>query len=1278
MYIKNFIAVLIILASVVHLQANNEFIQWRMQTDSLFPNRITFDNALHDPNTNLPYWQRKVENKIIAHAYISNASFEILSEDEISLLQGLRLPEEIEVKNTVNKIDDFPVSYLEIFPFRFNRSSKKAEKLVGFDLEIIEGKDHNILYSNKTTARSWKTQSVLATGDWFKLGILESGVYLLNFNYLTNLDASFNGAQISSIKLFGNGGDMLPQKNDDPRVDDLAENPLQVFDQNGNGIFEAGDYLLFYGDATDKWQLDDGRFKRTINFYADTSYYFLTKQGTGAKRIQSRSTLSQNPDISFSNFDDRQQHQMDLTNLIKSGREWYGELFDFTLQRDFSFSFPNLITSEEMCIEMEAAARHTPSSTRSIFRLSVNSNQIGPNIEIIGVNTGYGQQYNSRILNQCVIPQNTGIGDNFTLKLSYDKNGSNNAKGYLNYITVQAKRNLVWNNSQLHFRHKSSDQGGIYEFVLNNTSNDVIIWDVSDCLNPIAQSVTVSGNQRRFRYTGSTGTINEFIAFTPSLAVNPLSARRIANQNLHSHSAKDLIIITHPSLLSEAQRFADYKLSVKGLSVGVVLVNDIYNEFSSGKQDLSALRDYLKMLYDRAPDDIENVLLFGDCSYDYKYRSPNNQNFVPVFESPNSLNDIISQSSDDYITFLEDGLGAWPYNFDGQRTHKMNIGVGRFPVKNIDEARVVVDKVIFYENKREVFGDWLNRLTFVADDADDNLHMSDAEYVSNIAAAANPGMNIQKIYVDAYPEVASPSGALSIEGKNALNRAIQDGTLILNYSGHGGEIGWTEEQILRLEQIPKWENYDKLTFFFTATCEFGRYDDPDVVSGGELVLLVGNGGAVSIMTTTRAVFASSNKNLNAAFYNHIFDRENGEQLTMGEVIRRTKNQSEDVNNRSFALLGDPSMKLNYPDKKVLIKEINNTDLLVSEDTMKALCLVNIKGQVSNLDSSLLSNFNGFVDLYVFDKELNLQTLGNSKSKFSYSQYKNLLFKGTASVKAGEFSVNFIVPKDINYSLGKGKITAYARDYDNNTDANGFENRFYVGSSCDNIPLDNEPPQITIYLDDTSFVSGSLTSSSPELIAYLEDENGINFTGTGIGHDITAHISAIQGEKIILNDYYLSELDSYQKGKVNYQLENIPDGRHQLTLKAWDTHNNSSEETVEFIVASDESIALQNVFNYPNPFKMETYFAFDHNRSGEDIEMELRIVDRMGRLVKSSLIDIPNSNTRVDGLSYDQLKWDGTNSQNEKIASGIYYFEIIVKSKEDGAIANEVKRLVYIK
>ncbi|MEQ8360516.1 MAG: type IX secretion system sortase PorU [Cytophagales bacterium] len=1270
---------LLVLFTSANLLAETIALNWTIEKSQGFEDRLIFEGAIFSPEKQLPVFVKKYHSKIIDEAYLQNQVFVALSDTELGLLDVSSLSDEIAITTSLNKFEGKITSYIEFIPFRINPVNAKPEKLISFDISLIEAVDHSSLNSYSGARKMGKAEnSVLSTGEWYKLGIVESGVYLLNYNYLIGLNSMFAGADINSIKLYGNGGDMLPERNDAPRKDDLYENPMQAFDQNGNGLFDQGDYFLFYGDATDKWTLADGEFKREINIYADTSYYFISSQGSNANRMAIRNSSLGTAQAVLDNFDYRVQHQSDLINLEKSGREWYGELFDFTLSQSFNFTIPNLIKTEDICLEINTVARHTPSTTSSVFRYDINGSPIGNDAIISGVNTGYGQKFNSNTQRTCLSPQSISMSDNFNVNIKYDKNGSVNAKGYLNYITIEAKRALEWNGTSIHFRNKLTEQGGTFQFRINNAPNDLEIWDLTDPLNPIRQAYNKNGNQVNFKFDASQGVLNEFIAFSLSGIGNPVSVKAVKNQNLHAHQPKELIIITHPIFLSEAERFANYKRDVMGLSVQVVRTDHIYNEFSSGKQDLCALRDYMKMLFDRDPNSLENVLLFGDASYDYKYRSPVNTNFVPVYESDISLHDVNSHSSDDYIAFLEDGLGEWCYNISCQRTHKMSVGVGRFPVKTLEEAKIVIDKVIFYENKANVFGDWLNKLTFVADDDDSNRHMLDAEAASIAATNANPAMDIQKIYVDAYPEISSPSGALTIEGKNALDRAIQDGTLLINYSGHGGEVGWTEEQILRLDQISQWNNYDKLTFFFTATCEFGRYDDPDFVAGGELVLLERSGGAIGIMTTTRPVYSSANLSINLTFFNNVFDRENGQALSLGEIIRRSKNESEQVNNRNFALLGDPSMKLNYPDKRVLITEINQVSPDLEQDTLKALCLVGIKGIVADLDSSILTNFNGFVDLKVFDKKLQLTTLGNDNSKFPYSIYKNLLFKGKATVKNGEFNVNFVVPKDIDYSIGQGKIGSYAYDPETGLDANGLETRVFVGSSCDNIIADNDPPLINLYLDDTTFSSGDLTSASPELIAFLEDENGINFTGTGIGHDITALVSASSEEKIILNDYYLSELDNYQKGRVNYQLKDLPDGEHSLTLKAWDTHNNSSEATVQFVVASSETMALKNVMNYPNPFSEVTYFSFDHNTAGEDLILELRILDRTGKLMKTANMEIPASTTKVDGLNYEQLRWDGTNSQQQKLNSGVYFYEIKVKSKNLGTETGEIKRLVYIK
>lgn len=1273
------IPILACILFISHANAGTHTLNWEVQNGTQgYPDRLGFDGAIYNKSNEIPQWRLKVSGQIVDHAYLTNAEYGPLSPFESSLINSENFKESPEIEVYLSNVDGEINSSIYISPFRIDEESGLLEKLISFDLEFIEAKNHSSLQKNANSTVTFKTNSVLSSGEWYKLGLINDGIYILNYNYLIGLSSIFNGADLSSIKLYGNGGDMLPEINTDPRIDDLQENPMYQFDQNGNGKFDAGDYFLFYGDGTDEWQLSNSKFERQLNYYSDTSFYFITVEGSGAKRIQNRQSLSSSPTNTFTSFDYRYDYQQELNNLLNSGRKWYGELFDFTLNQNFPMSVPNMDPNQNVCIDVNFVGQSTPYNSSTKYSVRVNNQLFAGPVTIGGSTAEYGVKAREKSVSNCILPANNNISDNFSVTILYDKNGYTGAKGYLDYIRLEARRFLIWDGKQLDFRRKDSNNGGVYEYQLSSVPNDLMIWDITDPINPLRQNINLSGSNANFRYQGNNGEINEFIAFNTSLAPNPISARKIQTQNLHSHQPKQLVIVTHPAFYSEAERLAEYKRNDRGLSVQLVKTTEIYNEFSSGKQDLSAIRDYLKMLYDRGSS-LENVLLFGDCSYDYKNIKAGNTNFVPVFESPRTLDNIDSYSSEDYITFLEDGMGDWRFDSQGQSSHKMSIGVGRFPVKSLEEAAILVDKVIHYETKSNLIGDWLNRATFVADDGDGNLHMNDANTVARRAELKNPSLDIQKIYLDAFPEIPSPSGALSIGGKNALDRALQDGTLILNYSGHGGEIGWTEEQLLRLDQIPSWGNYDKLSFFFTATCEFGRYDDPGLVSGGELVLLTAGGGAISIMTTTRPVYASANRSINLAFYDHVFERDaNGELLNLGEVIRRTKNQSEQTNNRNFALLGDPSIRLNLPDKKVRVTEINGFQTSMVQDTLKALCLASVKGEIVDLDDSRISDFDGKVDIKVYDKALNLQTLGNGGSKYSYSQYKNLLFKGKATVNNGEFTVQFVVPKDIDYNIDKGRISAYAYRDDKSQDASGFDTSFYVGSSCDSIVLDNDPPLIQLFMDDTTFVPGGFTSQSPLLLAYLEDENGINFTGTGIGHDITATVSAIQGEKIILNDYYLSELDSYQKGSINYRLKDIPEGNHILTLKAWDTHNNSAEKSVPFVVASNEEMAFNRVINYPNPFNDLTFFSVDHNKAEQNLKIMINIYDDKGKMVKSGSFEVENSLTKIDGLNYEQFRWDGTNSEGEKLSNGVYHYKIQIKSLEDGSSEEAIKRLVYIK
>jgi hypothetical protein len=524
--------------------------------------------------------------------------------------------------------------------------------------------------------------------------------------------------------------------------------------------------------------------------------------------------------------------------------------------------------------------------------------------------------------------------------------------------------------------------------------------------------------------------------------------------------------------------------------------------------------------------------------------------------------------------------------------------------------------------------------------------------------------------MDAYPQVSNPNGQTAPEVQKAIDKAIERGSLILNYTGHGGEIGWSQEQILSIPQINEWKN-TYLPLMVTATCEFGRYDDPVRTSGAEYAFLQANGGAIGLITTTRPVFSNTNYALNTAFYSAVFEPINGQMPRLGDVMKYTKNNSLSGSiNRNFALLGDPSMQLGYPQQELKISRINQKDISGGADTLKALSKVTIEGYVQDRFSGQFQNeFNGLLSATIFDKKNIVTTFGTEQStKMNFKVQQKILFEGKVSVKNGIFEMSFVVPKDIDYRFDKGKISMYARNEAGTQDASGMQEVMIGGS----VPLthpDQTSPQIRLFMNDTTFVDGSVTGSNTALLALLADENGINITQTGIGHEITATLSSMPGE-IILNEYYTASTDSYRQGQIYYPLKNLAPGQYILTLKAWDTYNNSSEAEIHFTVASSEAIVLKNVQNAPNPFRDFTQFQFDHNRAGEDLEITVNLYSISGQMIKTLQTMVYNSPEQIRNLS-----WDGKGEANNKLNDGVYIYKLSVRSMADGAQTHLLNRLV---
>ena len=692
----------------------------------------------------------------------------------------------------------------------------------------------------------------------------------------------------------------------------------------------------------------------------------------------------------------------------------------------------------------------------------------------------------------------------------------------------------------------------------------------------------------------------------------------------------------------------------------VVTPQQIYNEFSSGMQDVSAIRDFLKHQYDKENSALKYLLLFGDGSYDPKNRVENNTNFIVTYQSANSTHPTQTYVTDDYFGLLDDDEGLFINDL-------VDIGIGRFPVATLKDANVLVDKVERYYEKSS-FGSWRNDVAFIADDGDandGNTHMWQADSLANHLADNYDEINIQKIYLDNYYQESTPGGPRSSATQSAINNKVDKGALLINYTGHGGPLGWTQERILEVDQINKWSNIDNLPLFMTATCKFSYFDNPEEKSAGEYVLLNENGGAIALLSTTRLVFVGPNYNLNTKFIQNIFKKQDDEFPRLGDLFKTTKVLSgTSANNRNFTLLGNPALRLAYPKYDVRTTIVS--------DTLKALSEVTIEGEIEE-DGFFISDFNGTIYPTVYDKELIKTTLGQeSCTPMPYRDQNNILYKGAATVKDGKFSFSFIVPKDIAYNYGAGKISYYAvSDDEIPVDASGSEKEFVIGGSAENVVYDYDEAELSLFINTRTFKDGGITDENPILIADVFDESGINTVGNGIGHDIIAVLDGNTSNPYVLNDFYEAAKDDFTKGIINFPFYNLEKGEHTLTLKVWDVFNNSSEATISFVVSDENEFTIADYITYPNPFSTSTDIYFQHNKPNQNLGVVLEIYSITGVLVKRF-----EETYNDDGYRVGPINWNGKDEYGGNLSAGMYIAKLNIYA-EDGAFTSNSIRIILL-
>jgi len=1249
-------------------QFQNEHFEYNVMSKTIsFKKVIEVSNAL-DKNTFL----------------ITNIVYEKLNANELYDLDTSQITTSINAKfETANARGNFK-GFLSINPIVKEGSGFK--KVISFSYSLKNTLVSNRLDNRNTFSVSSVTNSVLASGNWYKFYIEKSGVYKVSRSFLQSLGLNVN-VDPRTIKIYGNGGRMLPLLNDISYPLDLEENAIQFIGEE-DGVFDASDYILFYAEGVDTWNSES---LTSVNLFSNRTYYYVTTTGGAGKRILNEIEPTAVTNMQFAQFDDVLYYEKDLVNGGKVGRRWFGEQFNIDDSQTFDFSIPNLDTSVPVELKINTASK---SFGNSSFNFNVNGTNIGtvsfPQLVPFSGTEGFESALNTTF---------TATSSSISIRLNYNNGGVPNSNGYLDFIRLKCKRNLIGFGKQfMFFNDNQQNNIGVAQYNLTNANTISQVWDVTDIYN-VSKYVNTSG--ANFSFKVNLGTARKYVALDLNDVYAPVkeSTSKVANQNIKGTIFKDAsgnfedidyLIFTPQFLVSQAETLANFHRSNSGMSVRVVALENLYHEFSSGKQDVAAIRNLIKYVYWNASSPnkrLKYVNLFGDASYDYKDRIPNNNNIVPVFhgfnpqatETNNASNFSLFSSfmSDDFFGMMDSGEGTMTTGFDG-----IDIAVGRMLVSTTSQAQEMVNKVIEYHDEKS-YGRWRNNYVIYSDDADNSTDATLQFGLNNLAdvlTSQKPFVNVKKIHTDAYVQQVAAGGERYPEAKADFLDAIELGALVFNYFGHGNEEALARERLFEKLDAQNLTNRYRYPLFVTITCEFTRFDDPNRLTGGEFMFWNKIGGAIGLIATTRQIGVSTGFTMNNLLSEDLYAFGSNDYPTIAEALRMTKLATGSDNRRVVFYIGDPAMKLAIPKPKVVLTKVNDVPVNQPLPLLQALSLVKISGEVRDENEVLISNYNGDLAVQIFDKDINRATLGNNGVSDSnglivmnFTTLGETVFRGNASVVNGQFEFSFMVPKDIRIPVGNGKISFYAkRDAPNLDNQTGYDKTIQIGGVNVNAVSDTSPPTVRLHMNDEGFVSGGITNCSPILLAFLEDENGIN-TASGIGHDIVAILDGDETNPYILNEYYETENDDYTKGFVRFPFRDLAPGLHTVLFKAWDVYNNLVTSEIQFnAICSDEGLRIEKVLNYPNPFVSYTEFWFNHNMPFEPLDVQVQILTISGKLVKTI-----NQQLVTEGFLCREITWDGRDDFGDRIGKGVYVYKLTVKSVTTGKSAEKYEKLVIL-
>lgn len=1214
-----------------------------------------------------PFPKLVKKNGIFSEEYISEYSKEIKMHDvvefgEYGLMRDL----------PVQTIKIYPVQYDRnreeikiyttiVFRVNFARSEKKAVNSTVYskDLKYLKNGVVNFdqarkwIKNKETFLRKQTSHSLLAAGTWYKFDLTEEGIYKIGFSDLAKFGLD-SGVDPRTIKLYNYGGYELPKNVNENYFDDMHEIPIYVSGEE-DGKFDENDFILFYGRGVDFWEYDKSKLKvrRLKNHYSQKNTYFITSEGNRGERIEAINSTNESSAYNETTTNAYKFIEDDNINIIKSGITYLGDEFNssnnsHTYITTLSYLVPNTAVNY--------AVNFVNNSDNSQLLTIYESNNRVYSRTIRGA-SGY-----SVAVSQLAEFSYSGVfeNDRSSLKIVFNA-GDIAAKGYLDFIEYKYKMYLNAVDDELIFYSKDSTTA--VNYTLSNFSNSSI-W----CFNvtqfdsvKLLKPSTISGGQFKFQALETKGNIKKYLAVNESKFRSVPDPVKVENSDIHGTSpGGEYLIVTVKEFREQAQKLADYRSngSWEKLSTQIVYMDEIYNEFSSGMLDPTALRNFLKYAYFNWETRPFYVLFFGDGDYDYLNIEGLNINFIPTYQTVNSFDEVYSYPTDDYYARVSG---------DDKR---LDFAIGRLNIQSVGDAEVIVGKIIEYEMESEK-GLWRNKITLVADDGltttgnDGRIHTSQSETLAN--SHIPPYFDLNKLYLSAFPTVSTGLGRRKPQVNEEIINSVNNGTLLLNFIGHGNPEVWTHEVVFEKNvSIQQFKN-DKYFFLTAATCDFGKYDDPTDQSGTEEMVLKYKSGSIGGLSAVRPVYSNSNAALAYLYYDFLLGYRDSIYLprTIGEAYYYLKQTRININDEKFHLFGDPALRLNEPHYSVSVDSVNGAPKGEGIQ-LKALGPANIKGSIKDNNGNVITSLNGEAIISVFDsqREVYLDDID-----FNVSMQGGLIFRGRASVDNGEFAASFTVPKDISYENKAGKIVIYlVNDYQ---DGIGFNNNILIGGTDSLVNNDGKGPEIEIFYDDMNFENSYLVNPDFTLFVKLKDQTGLNTTGTGVGHKLEGILNDDTENPIDLTDYFIGDLDAGGKsGLIKYRFTSLEKGDYKIRIKAWDVFNNFSQAEDYFSVVENSGLVIRDVYNYPNPFRSSTSFTFQHNLT-QPVNVKIKIYTIAGRLINEI-----EENEIID--KFVKIPWDGRDKDGNTIANGTYLYKLIVASSDGAIKQNFLGKLALIR